>query len=101
MADEEDMEMRLLRGAADRLRAEKAEDGLAVDVARRWRSLFFVDGLSVTDAWTDVFEPVRRRPLWSRRWRQVQPLEQAEEAVRWFLVHRPDLAGGSSNSKNA
>jgi hypothetical protein len=58
----------------------------------RWR---IVEGIDVFDNWTDVFEPVRRRPLWSpfpgQRWKEIQAVEDAAHHVGQFLRERPDL----------
>ena len=82
-----------LEALAATLREENDDDSVDVAAHRRLRGVFVVEGLAVSDEWTDVFEPVRRRPLWSRTWRQVKDPEAAAEDVRWFLRHRPDQAG--------
>jgi hypothetical protein len=86
-------DLRRLEDAAARLRNLNSDPSLAVAVDRRWRGPFIVEGLGVSNLWTDVFEPVRRRLLGSGRWRALQPLDQAELAVQWFLTERPDLRG--------
>jgi len=65
----------------------------AVTVAaeRRLRGLHVVDLLTASNSWTDFSEPVRRRWLWSRRWHQLQPVDEAAGHVEWFLRRRPDL----------
>jgi len=75
----------------DRLHGLAASQEMTISVVRRWRGLFIVEGLGVQDLWTDVFEPVRRRLLWSRRWTASRPLLDAERAIRSFLINRPDL----------
>jgi len=70
------------------------DDTLEVTALRRMTGLVTIsEGLAVFDNWTDVFEPVRRRPILGRRWRDVQAIEQAAEHVEAFLRERPDLAG--------
>jgi hypothetical protein len=72
--------------------AVRDPDGrLTVDAERRLRGLYVVEGLTATNNWTDFFEPIRRRWLWSRRWRHLQSVEEAAAHVERFLQRRPDL----------
>lgn len=76
---------------ADRLDQRAHAQDLLV-YARRKRSLLFVtEGLWVGDKWTDVFEPVRRRPHLLRIWRELQPVQDASSKIGGFLRERPDL----------
>jgi hypothetical protein len=82
-----------IREVADRLNQGVIDSTLEVRAARR-RSLLtwtVTEGIEVTDNWTDVFEPVRRRGLMSTKWQEVQPVEQAASKVDSFLRDRPDL----------
>lgn len=88
-----DDDQRALNEAVGRLRKLAAGSGLTVSVERRRRGPFVVDGLKVDDLWTEVFEPVRRRLFWSRRWTVRQTVAEAESAVQRFLTDRPDLEG--------
>ena len=74
----------------------KASTGIGVRVERRWSGPVRVQGLCAWDQWTDVFEPVRHRAPWSRRWRMRQAPADAAEKMEWFFANRPDLppAGG-------
>jgi hypothetical protein len=79
---------------ADRLNRGVSDSTLEVRAARR-RSLLqwrVTEGIEVTDKWTDVFEPVRRRRLVSSKWQAIQPVQQAASNVGSFLRDRPDLA---------
>jgi hypothetical protein len=87
-----------LVAVAERLNDESASAGrgketLTVRAARRRSATWLVvsEGLEATNLWTEVFEPVRRRWWLGRRWREVQPLQQAASRVGAFLRDRPDL----------
>jgi hypothetical protein len=67
------------------------DERLTVEAERRLRGLYVVEGLAATNDWTDMFEPVRRRWLWSRRWHHLQSVDEAAACVEWFLKRRPDL----------
>ncbi len=89
MADAVDRE---LQTAAEALNARHAgATGLQVGVAVRWRGPFRVQGLCVWDLWTDVFEAVRHRLLWTRTWHLRQAPVDAAANIDWFFAHRPDL----------
>lgn len=79
---------------ADRLNRRVSGSTLEVRAARRRSFLRWtvVEGLEVTDNWTDVFEPVRTRRLLQSEWTEVQPVQQAASKVGAFLRERPDLA---------
>jgi hypothetical protein len=66
---------------------------LGASTRRSWSRWEAVQGFEVIENWTDVllFEPVRRRPLLSRKWREVQPVQTAAANVGRFLTERPDL----------
>lgn len=77
---------------ADRLNRRVGDSTLEVRATRR-RSLLqwtVTEGIEVTDYWTDVFEPVRRRRLVSSKWQDMQPVQQAASNVGSFLRERPD-----------
>lgn len=64
-----------------------------VEPVRR-RSLLYwtvTEGIAVRDNWTDVFEPVRRRRIFGKKWKDVQPVQEAASKVGGFLRERPDL----------
>lgn len=82
-----------LEDVAAQLRVNNVDPDLDICVDRRWRGMFVVEGLAVTNRCVDVFEPAQRRWLLSRRWRLLQSLSQVEHDVRSFLVERPDLQG--------
>jgi hypothetical protein len=76
--------------------ADLNERGIAPDLevlveTRLWRGLFLTQGLLAYNLWTDVFEPVQRRWLLSRRWKAIQSPDDAAGKIEWFLNHRPDL----------
>jgi hypothetical protein len=77
-----------------RLDGRDPETMLVIRAARR-RSLLrrsVTEGLEAVDKWTDLFEPVRRRRMFGRVWRELQPVQQAASHVGSFLRERPDLA---------
>lgn len=80
-----------LAGVATSSSLTDPKETLTVDAERRLQGLYVVEMLTATNDWTDFFEPVRRRWLWSRRWRQLQPVDEAAANVEWFLKRRPDL----------
>ena len=73
-----------------RLRDLNTDCGLQIDVESKWRGPFVVQGIEVSGLWTDVFEPFRRRVLFSRRWQLLQSLAEVERGIAWFLRERPD-----------
>ncbi|HEY0169177.1 MAG TPA: hypothetical protein VGB75_19205 [Jatrophihabitans sp.] len=86
---------RELAAAAAALNERHQATGIEVLVERRWRGVLRAHGLCAYDLWTDVFEPVRQRWAWSRRWRCCQAPEDAARKIDWFLTHRPDLPPGA------
>lgn len=80
-----------LEGVAARLRANNVFPDLDISVERRLHGVFVLAGLAVTGWSVDVFEPVQRRWLWSRRWHLLQSVSEAEHGVQSFLLKRPDL----------
>ena len=66
-------------------------DTLEVTALHRATGLITLsEGLAVCDNWTDVFEVVRWRRLFSKRWNHVQTVEQAAERVlRHFFASAP------------
>lgn len=85
----DDIEQLLATAAAD-LNDRRLSADLEVLVEKRWSGPFRAQGLCAYNLWTDVFEPVRRRLPWTKRWALVQPPEDAARKIEWFLVHRPD-----------
>jgi hypothetical protein len=81
--------------AASALADAAANQGMRLRASRRWRvlELSYVEGLELTDRWTDIFEPVRRRRLWGTRWENVQSVDQAAALIAGFLRDRPDREG--------
>jgi hypothetical protein len=77
---------------AERMTAEHcAGDTLKIyAVTRRPNPVTVVQGLLVADNWTDVFEPVRKRRVFGKRWTEVQPVDVAAANVGAFLRERPD-----------
>jgi hypothetical protein len=62
-------------------------------VAERRRQLFTVtEGIAAGNMWTDVFEPVRRRTVFTKTWRELQSVPDAAAKIGQFLDERPDLA---------
>lgn len=86
----DDVERVLAALAAD-LNVRQLAPDIEVLVDRRWHGLLRAQGLMAYNLWTDVFEPVRKRWPWSRRWRAVQSPESAASKIGWFLTNRPDL----------
>jgi len=80
--------------AAERLNQRVGDSSLEVRASRRRSFLLWTvtEGIEVTDNWTDVLEPVRRRRLMSSKWHEIQPVQQAASNVGSFLRDRPDLA---------
>lgn len=77
---------------AARLDQRAQDQNLTVVAKRRWSLLFITEGLWVGDNWTDVFEPVRRRPHFVfGLWRELQTVHEASSAIGTFLRERPDL----------
>lgn len=74
--------------------AELGKENLTVKARRL--SPFWLEvseGLEAANNWTVVFEPVRQRRRPCRRWREVQPIQQAASRIGEFLHDRPDLHG--------
>jgi hypothetical protein len=69
-------------------------EGTTLTVQPNTRGLFkVVQGLLVSDNWTDVFEPVRTRRRFSDHWTEVQSVQDAAAKIGVFLRERPDQAG--------
>lgn len=80
---------------AERINASGRCAELEVRTARKHQWVVtVVEGIWVGDRWTDVFEPVRRRTIFSDRWTELQPVELAAAKVGDFLNRRPDLGDG-------
>jgi len=78
---------------AERLTARHCEaDTLRVFAQRYRRMTFVVEGLLVWDMWTDVFEPVRKRRVFTNKWTEIQPINEAASKLEAFLRERPDQA---------
>jgi hypothetical protein len=67
-------------------------DTLKVYATRRRRLLTVIEGLAAADCWTDVFEPVRERRVFLRRWTELQTVKEAAANIGGFLRERPDQA---------
>lgn len=83
---------RRLHDAAAALNGRARACDVQVLVDTRWQGRFRAQGLCAYELGTDVFEPVRRRWPWARRWELRQSPEQAAVHLEWFLTHRPDLS---------
>lgn len=76
---------------AERLKPLTDGSTLTVRAGRQYSLLKWrvTEGLEVFDNWTDVFEPVRRRALWSPlpgdRWKDIRPVQEAASHVGQFL----------------
>ena len=57
---------------------------------RSLRSWSVTEGLLVSDKWTDVFDPVRKRRIFSSHWAGVEPVQEAASRLGTFLRERPD-----------
>ena len=92
MAVERDLVWDAVLTVAERMSEEYEDTGLVVRGARRrsFRTLSVTEGLLATDKWTDVFEPVRRRRIFSSQWTEVEPIQEAAARVGTFLRERPD-----------
>lgn len=80
--------------AVERLRSEVGSPDVAILPSRQWaRAIFEEEGVAliIDQVNTEVFEVMRRRPLWSRRWRSVQSPQRVVENLLWFMRNRPDL----------
>ncbi len=79
---------------AERLNRSGRADSLKVRPIRRlrWFGALREQGLWIGDRWTDVYEPVRHRWLWSSKWREMQPVTEATNNIGRFVSERPDLA---------
>jgi hypothetical protein len=78
---------------AERVNDRYSASGLHV-IATRRRSLWrwvVVEGLSIWDEYTDVFEPVRSRRPFTVAWIEIQSVASAASHVGAFLRDRPDL----------
>jgi hypothetical protein len=69
------------------------EETLRVAAYQRRNLATVVQGLQVWDKWTDYIEPVRKRRYFSKRWSDIQPVQEAASKVAAFLRERPDHAG--------
>jgi hypothetical protein len=87
---EGDLDLHELEEAVTRLRELNTDAGLLIELESRWQGPFVVQGIGVSDLWTEVFEPFRRRALLSRRWRPRQSVAEVERSIAWFLTERPD-----------
>ena len=73
---------------------QRYAEGSLVAKAKRRRSVLSwtrTDGLQSLDNWTDVFEPVRQRRLFGRRWAEIQSAQEAASKIGTFMRERPDL----------
>lgn len=78
---------------AERLTARYCEADTLRVYAQRYRHMtFVVEGLLVWDKWTDVFEPVRKRRVFTNKWTELQPVNEAASKLAAFLRERPDQA---------
>lgn len=82
---------RSLAAAAAELNERRIAPEIDVLVDTRWGGPFRIQGLCAYNLWTDVFEPVRKRWPFTRRWTAVQSAEDAASKIEWFLTKRPDL----------
>jgi hypothetical protein len=90
---ERDQTWAAMYNVAERLTARYCEADTLRVFARRYRRLtVVVEGLLVWDKWTDVFEPVRKRRIFSNRWTEIQPVNEAASKIGAFLQERPDQA---------
>ena len=90
---ERDQTWAAIYNVADRMNRRYTDTTLRVRPVRQrtlraWR---VVEGLRAADNWTDVFEPVRRRRFFGRRWTEIQPVQQAAAKIGRFIRDRPDL----------
>lgn len=67
-------------------------DTVKVYAIRRRGLLTVTEGLQAADNWTDVFEIVRRRRVFSSAWTELRPVKEAAANIRAFLRERPDQA---------
>jgi hypothetical protein len=78
---------------AERLSSRYCEGDTLQVLAVRRRGLFKVtEGLVAADDYTDVFEPVRERRVFSSDWTDLQPVKKAAGEIGAFLRERPDQA---------
>ena len=79
--------------AAERLGERSPHGTLRIRARRRWSLLQWsvLEGLATQDSWTDIFEPVRKRALFSATWPEVQPVQEAAAKVGLYMRSRPDL----------
>ena len=96
---ERDLEWDAMVTAAERLNHkaqsdERPEPRERLQVtARRKRSLVqftVTEGFDFGNLWTVGFEPVRYRRLFTRNWREEQPMADAARKVSEFVSQRPD-----------
>lgn len=77
--------------AAERLTARYCGgDTLRVAAYQRRNLTKVVQGLPVWDKWTDYDEPVRERRYFSKKWNELQPVQEAASRIGTFLRERPD-----------
>ncbi|HEY3560337.1 MAG TPA: hypothetical protein VGL05_22875 [Kribbella sp.] len=87
---EDDPDLHELEEAVTRLRDLNPDSRLLIEIESRRRGPFVVQGIVVSDLWTDVFEPFRRRVVFGRRWQLRQTVADVERSIAWFLTNRPD-----------
>lgn len=78
---------------AERMERSYDLQGLRISASRRrsWRRWQVIEGLSASDLWTDVFEPVRYRRILGSSFCELQTVSAAAASVGEFLRRRPDL----------
>jgi hypothetical protein len=77
--------------AAERLTSRYCQaDTLKVAAYQRRNLTNVVQGLQVWDDWTDYDEPVRERRYFSKKWHELQPVQEAASKIGSFLRERPD-----------
>ena len=79
--------------AAERLTARYCEgDTLSVAAYQQRNLTKVIQGLRVSDKWTDGKEAVRERRYFSNKWIELQPVQEAASKIGAFLRERPDQA---------
>lgn len=77
---------------ADRVNGSRRGADLEVQACQKRQWLItVVEGIWVGNKRTDVFEPVRRRSVFSDHWIGLQSVEVAAAKIGDFLDRRPDL----------
>jgi hypothetical protein len=93
MARGRDQQWAAIYTAAERLDVRYCEhDTLTVRAFRHRHLTGVVEGLQVSDKWTDYLEPVRKQRVLSQTWRELQPVQDAASKIGEFFRERPDLA---------